>query len=101
LAVIKTTILKGSIKKAFKIFKYLSIVLTLAYWIYMVIENNEFIEKYWETSWLEYLGLSTAYYLIYFLGYSLYYWGISLIFILTYHKIYKPIKESKTTANNT
>jgi hypothetical protein len=88
--------MKKSIRKIFKIFKYLVILFTLGYWIYIVIDDYVFIENYWSTNWLEYIGLWTVYYLIYLLVFSLYFWAISFIGILIYHKLIK----RKTTADN-
>ena len=87
--------MKKSIWKIFRIFKYLVILFTIGYWIYIVIDDYVFIEKYWSTNWLESIGLWALYYLVYLLGFTIYYWVISLIVILIYHKLIK----RKTTAN--
>lgn len=87
--------MEASFRKAFKVFKYLSILFTVAYWIYIVIDDFVFIEKYWNTYWLEYLSGWTIYFLVYFLGFSFYFWIISVMLILIYHKIIKPAKNKR------
>ncbi len=86
-----------AIKKAFKIFKYLSVLFTLVYWIGVIIDDYVFIEKYWDTHWLEYIGTWSLFFLIYFLVFSFYFWFISLTIILIYHKL---IKRTKKQAGN-
>jgi len=81
--------MRHSFKRVLKIFKYLSIIFTIVYWIYIVIDDYAFIEKYWDTHWLEYLGSWTIYFAIYFLGFTIYYWAISAGLILIYHKLIK------------
>jgi hypothetical protein len=88
--------MKASFRKALKLFKYSTILFSIVYWIYIVIDDYVFIENYWTTNWAEYLGLWTLYFLVYFLAFSFYFWLITTTIILTYHKIIKPIKDKKT-----
>ena len=84
--------MKHFIKVAFKIFIYLSIAFTVAYWIYIIIDDYVFIEKYWTINWLDYIALWFLYYVIYYLGFSIYYWAIVFTTILIYYKILPRIK---------
>ncbi|HSY60996.1 MAG TPA: hypothetical protein VK796_03925 [Cytophaga sp.] len=79
--------MKYSIKVALRIFIYLSIAFTVVYWIYILIDDKVFIEKYWATNWFDYLGIWTLYFLAYFLGFSFYYWVIAFSIVFIYHKI--------------
>lgn len=81
--------MRQAFKRAFKIFAYLSLLFTIVYWIYVVIEDYSFIEKYWITHWLDYLGIWTIYFLIYYAGFTFYFWLISTFAILTYFKVRK------------
>jgi len=84
--------MKHFIKVAFKIFIYLSIAFTVAYWIYIIIDDYVFIEKYWTINWLDYIALWFLYYVIYYVGFSIYYWAIVFTTILIYYKILPRIK---------
>ena len=68
--------MKNSINKTFKIFKYLSIIFTIVYWFFMLIDDLAF------TNWLDYLKFSTFYYLIYSMVFSVVFWITSLAIIL-------------------
>ena len=90
--------MKNSFKKALKLYKYLCLLLTIVYWIYIVIDDYGFIGKYWDTNWSEYLVIWTLYFLAYLLGFSIYYWTLSKIIILIYYKL---IKTKNDTSNIT
>ncbi len=77
--------MKNSFGKALNIFKYLSIVFTVLFWIYAIYDDYVFIEKYGFR--LDALGLWFVWYLVYFLAFTLYYWVISSSFIFIYHKL--------------
>lgn len=79
--------IKSSIKKAFRFYKYLAIIFTIGYWIYIIIDDWTFIEKYWDENWLQYLGIWFLYYFLFLIFFSIYYWVIALVSIFTYHKI--------------
>ncbi|MDB5258236.1 MAG: hypothetical protein JWM14_2931 [Chitinophagaceae bacterium] len=81
--------MRQSFKKAFLIFKYLALAFTIGYWIYVVIDDYNFIRQYWTDNWLDYLTIWAMYFLSYFLTFSVYYWVISIVVILVYHKLMK------------
>jgi len=81
--------MKTSFKKAFKIFKYLLVFFSIVFWVYMVIDDFVFIEKYWEKKWVEYLATWMLFYLVYLLIFSFYYWGITSLGVFVYHKLFK------------
>lgn len=87
--------MKASFHKALKVFKYLAILFTVTYWIYTVIDDYVFIEKYWETQWLAYLSGWTVYFLAYFIIFSVYFWIITSILIFFYHKVIEPFKKRR------
>lgn len=87
--------MKLSFRKSVKIFKYLTILFIPIYWIYILFDDYIFIKKYWTENWLEYLGIWTMYFIAYFLIFSIYYWLITSVVILVYHKIYLRIEKSK------
>lgn len=81
--------MKDSFKKALTFFKYLSILFSVGFWIYMIIDDWCFIEKYWDTNWLESIGIWILYFIAYFLAFTFYYWLTASVIILVYHKIIK------------
>jgi hypothetical protein len=84
--------MKTSFKKTLKTFKYLAIIFSVVFWIYMIYDDYIFIEKYGLR--LEYIGGWFLWYFVYLLGFSFYYWGIASIIILIYHKFVKRTKAS-------
>ena len=85
--------MKHSYKIALKFFIYLSIAFTLAYWVYIVIDDFVFIEKYWPEKWFDYLAVWTVYFFFYLFYFSFYYWVIAFSIILIYHKIIPRLKQ--------
>ena len=85
--------MKKDYKIALKIYKYLVIIFSIIYWVYIIIDDWLFIKKYWNTNWLEYLGIWTLWFLVYALILTLYYWALATLIILINHKIIKPIKK--------
>jgi hypothetical protein len=81
--------MKKSFRKAFKIFTYLSIIFTVAFWVYMIYDDYIFIEKYGVK--LEYIGLWFMWYLVYFLAFAFYFWAISSVIIIIYNKLIKRV----------
>lgn len=79
--------MKVGFKRAGKIFKYLTVLFVIAYWAYIVIDDWVFIEKYWTEHWIEYIGIWTAWFLIYFLAFSFLYWITATIIVLIYFKL--------------
>ncbi|MBL4585739.1 MAG: hypothetical protein JKX84_01575 [Flavobacteriales bacterium] len=85
--------MKNSFRRILKIYKYIGILFSLSFWIYMVIDDYVLWERYWEEHWLQYLGTWLVYYLLYFAWFSVLFWGFAGIVILFYHKI---VKKEKT-----
>lgn len=83
------------IKVAFKIFNYLSLAFVIIYWVYLIIDDWIFIEKYTGTGWLDadHVAIWFLYFLIYFLGFSVYYWTIVFTVIVLYYKILPRLKQ--------
>ena len=79
--------MKNSFKKALEIFKYSSIIYTIAYWIYMFIDDWVFIQK--DGINIEGIGIWFRWFFVYFSGFVLSFWIISLTLILIYHKLIK------------
>jgi hypothetical protein len=77
--------MKRSLKKALKLFKYLSIVFALVYWVGVVIDDWSLVERYWKTAWPEYLEVWSVYFLIYFAGFSICFWVIAFILVAGLH----------------
>lgn len=84
--------MKHSFKKALKIFKYLSILFILIYWMYILLDDYQFIKKYWTENWIEYVEIWSTYFMTYLLTFSIYYWFVASVIVLVYHKIYLKIK---------
>jgi hypothetical protein len=87
--------MKDSLRRGLKFYKYLSLIFSVSYWIYIVIDDYIFIEKYWESHWLEYLGIWSTYFLIYFVAFSCYFWIVTMLVVLIDIKVIKPMKEKK------
>ena len=79
--------MKNSFKKALKIFKYLSLIFTVAFWIYMIYDDYIFIEKYGIN--LEHIGIWFMWYLVYFFMFAFYFWLASSVIIIIYNKLIK------------
>lgn len=79
--------MKDSFKKAFRIFKYISIFFIVIFWIYMIVDDFIFIEKYGIS--IEGVELWFMWFLLYYAGFTFYFWTISLAVILIYHKTIK------------
>jgi hypothetical protein len=82
--------MKNSFKKTLKIFKYLAMIFSVVFWIYMIYDDFIFIEKYGLR--LAYIGLWFLWYFVYLLGFAFYFWVIASIIILIYHKFVKQTK---------
>lgn len=76
--------MKNAFRKTLTIFKYLAILFTVLFWVYMFYDDIVFIKKYGFE--LEYVGLWCLWFLGNFLVFTIYFWGISLLGILIYHK---------------
>ena len=92
--------MSGLFKKAFRIYKYLSLVFVIGFCIHIVIDDYVFIEQISTVSdSMEFLGLFVLYLFVYGLIFSIYYWLFSLLVIFVCHKFFKAglakVKESK------
>ena len=92
--------IKKAFNKALKIFKYSFIIFTFVYWIGVIIDDWIFIKKYWNTNWEEYIQIWVLYFIAISMALSFYFWIVSSIIILVYHKIIKPLKEKKRARKN-
>jgi len=81
--------MKKDFIKALHVFKYVFIVFSIIYWVYIVIDDWVFIEKYWPENWLMSIGLWALYFLVYSLILSFYFWVIASLFIVIRRKIKK------------
>ena len=81
--------MENSINKLLKIYKYLVIIYTVVYWIYIVIDDYGFIIKYWDIHWLTYLGIWFWYYAIYFIALTVCFWTPTILMLFIYHKLIK------------
>jgi hypothetical protein len=79
--------MKTGFKKAGKSFKYLAVLFTLVYWIFIIIDDWVFIEEYWPGDWHESVAIWLGWYFIYFLGFSCFYWTIAIAVIFIYYKL--------------
>jgi hypothetical protein len=84
--------MKNAFIKAMHLFKYFAILFTAVFWIYMIYDDYIFIEKYGVN--LEGIWLWILWYFAYFVGFTIYYWIISAVLILVYHKLIKQAKVS-------
>lgn len=73
--------------KAGRIFKYLLILFTLGYWIFIVVDDWVFIEKYWTDRWDMYIEIWFRWFIVCLLAFTFYYWLLSLIIIFIYYKL--------------
>lgn len=76
--------------KTFKrIFKYISVLFTVGFFTYGLIDDWNLIIKYGKTNWMEYLGIWFTFFLIYFMMIAMVYWCISFV-IIYIHQYTKP-----------
>lgn len=92
--------MKSSIKIAVKLYKYLFVLYLIAFWVYIIIDDYVFIEKYWSTRWLEYIGGWFIYFLLFFIGLSIYYWVTTMVLIIFLHYKKKFSLRNKTKNGN-
>lgn len=88
--------MKEGFKIALKIFKYLTVLFAIVYWVGIIIDDWVFIEKYWKENWLEYILGWFVWFLIFFVGYSLIYWSTAVIVNLIYFKFILRLKKNET-----
>lgn len=75
--------MKNGFKKALTIFKYISAIFTVVFWIYVIYDDYIFIEKYgWSVqsviSWF-------VWFIMYFITFSVYFWILSSTVIILRH----------------
>jgi hypothetical protein len=78
---------KNSFKNALKVFKYLTVLFSIAFWFYIFFDDYVFTKKYGIN--IEGIRIWLAYFFIYLLGFAFYFWLISSTVILIYHKLLK------------
>ena len=82
--------MKSAFKTAAKIFKYASWLFVILYCGYIVYDDFIFIERISGVSdFFLFVGIQLVYLLVYFAGFSFYFWLIALIVIFIYVRIYK------------
>ena len=78
----------ASLKLVLKYYKYVSLICVVAYCIYIVIDDYVFIERISNLSELGvFIGFQALLLLVYFVGFSFYFWLIAIIVIYIYHKV--------------
>ena len=92
--------MKRSFNIPVKIFKYLFVLYSIVFWVYIIIDDYVFIEKYWSTHWLEYIGGWFIYYLLYFMVLSIYFWLATLIVFIFLYLLKKLGVTNKTENKN-
>ena len=83
--------------KAYKIYKYSLILFTIVYCVYVIIDDYNFIVKYWEDSWLMYLGVWFMYYIVYLVVFIICFWIPIAVIMSIYHKVIKPRKKNRAS----
>ena len=86
--------MREGFKKAGTIYKYITILLTIIYWIGVVIDDWVFIEKYWAEHWIDYIGIWLIWFLMYLLVFSLYYWITATSVVLIYYKLIRKVRKN-------
>ena len=79
--------MKACFNKARKIYVVLSVLFTIAFLLYAIIDDWAFFEKFGKEILLDHLASWTIWYLIYLLAFSLYYWLGVTVLILIYYKV--------------
>ena len=79
--------MKSGFNKAGKIYKVLAVLFTIAFWLYTIIDDWVFIEKFGKEILLDHFVSWTIWYLIYLLAFSFYYWLGATVLLLTYYKV--------------
>ncbi len=84
----------NAFRKAFIAYKYLVVLFTIGLWTFMVIDDYSLTSEYWDEAWMMYIGIWFAYYLVYLLGVSFYYWSAMTIGIVVYFRFIAPKKKA-------
>ncbi len=85
--------LDKSVDKTLRLYKYSSIIFIIIYWVYIIIDDYNFIVNYWNTNWIDYIKIWSIYFLIYFVLFTIIFCSISLIILFCYYKIHKRFKQ--------
>ncbi|MFM1999081.1 MAG: hypothetical protein RL204_1028 [Bacteroidota bacterium] len=85
--------MKLGFKKALIIFKYLSAIFTVVFWIYVIYDDYIFIEKYgWS---FPLFGAWFIWFLMYFIAFAVYFWMLSSVVIIVRHLIVKRKRDAE------
>ena len=85
--------MKNGFKKALTIFKYLSAVFTVVFWIYVIYDDYIFIEKYgWS---IQLFGAWFIWFLVYFIAFAVYFWMLGSLVIVVRHFIVKGKRDAE------
>jgi hypothetical protein len=72
--------MKNSLKRALRIYKWLSLAFIVLYWIYAFVDDYPLIQRYWRTAWLDYVEVWAIWLPFFFLLFSFAYWFVAIIF---------------------
>jgi hypothetical protein len=85
--------MRSAFTKAFRIFKYLSPIFTVVFWIYMIYDDYIFVEKYgWS---LQLIGAWFVWFMVYFMVLTIYFWILSSAIIIVRHFWSKRKRDAK------
>jgi hypothetical protein len=84
----------NAFRTAFRVYTYLAALFTICLWTFMVIDDYSLTSEYWDEAWMMYIGIWFAYYLVYLLGVSFYYWSAMTIGIVVYFRFIAPKKKA-------
>ena len=83
-------IMSKTLNKIYRVYKYSLVLFTIVYWVYVIIDDYNFIIKYWNSSWLMYLGIWFMYYIAYLVVFISCFWFPLAVVVLIYYKLIKP-----------
>lgn len=92
--------MKRSINIALKIYKYLLVLYSIVFWVYVIIDDHVFIEKNGSTHWLEYFGIWLLYFFGYLIALSIYFWLVTWMVIILLNFFKKLGIRTKTENKN-
>jgi len=82
--------MKPLFRKTLRVFKYLTLLFTVVFWVGILIDDYPLYSQYWQSTWREYLIAWTVYFAIYFAVFSLIYWVLAVNIIWLYLILAKP-----------
>jgi hypothetical protein len=74
---------------ALRFYKYGSIVFTMGYSVYILIDDYSLIIRFGGTYWAEYLALWLVYFTMYFVVFSFFYWTMIAVGILSWRLVFR------------